>query len=288
MSIGLTKLYRSLPFLRELFQIRDSVRHEVGAMRSSLGEAWELELERHPRYGDPLRLLRFSFQVNSQSGEDGILHEIFRRVGTTDRRFVEIGLEDGLESNTAFLISQGWTGSWIDGSDACGKTLATWGIGPDRVRTLAAHVTRENAAQLLEGMSVPRDFDLLSLDIDQNTYYAWEGLHAYRPRVVVIEYNAALPPDLDWKVAYRADRVWDRTQNFGASLKALERLGAQMGYALVGCDLAGTNAFFVRTELAENRFAAPFTAENHYEPVRYSMLARRGHPRGILDPQSGS
>jgi hypothetical protein len=137
-------------------------------------------------------------------------------------------------------------------------------------------------------LSVPREFDLLSLDIDQNTYYAWEGLQSFRPRVVVVEYNAAIPPDVDWKVSYRADRVWDGTQNFGASLKALERLGARMGYSLVGCDLAGTNAFFVRAELAESRFAAPFTAENHYEPVRYSLLARRGHPPAILDPPPSS
>ena len=56
-----------------------------------------------------------------------------------------------------------------------------------------------------------------------------------------------------------------------------------MGYALVGCDLAGTNAFFVRDDLVGDRFVAPFTAENHYEPVRYPLLHRRGHRRGILD-----
>ncbi|MEK7314706.1 MAG: hypothetical protein AAB011_00865, partial [Candidatus Eisenbacteria bacterium] len=124
------KLYRGLPLVRELFQIRGSIRHELSTLRMThIMRDWEIGLADHPRYGDPLRLLRFSSQVNSQSGEDGIIHEIFRRIGTADRRFVEIGLEDGLECNTAFLLAKGWNGFWIDGSDASQRTLAAAGIG---------------------------------------------------------------------------------------------------------------------------------------------------------------
>ena len=281
---AIERFYRSLPVVRELFQIRDSVRHEVSTLKMAhYMRDWELGLENHPRYGDPKRLLRYELQVNSQSGEDGVLHEIFRRIGAGSRVFVEIGLEDGLESNTAFLIAKGWTGFWIDGRDDCGRTLAAAGVPPERVRALAAFVTAENAGSLLEGLGVPREFDLLSIDIDQNTYYVWRALRAYRPRAAVVEYNAALPPDLDWKVRYDPARVWDETQNFGASLKALELLGRELGYSLVGCDIAGTNAFFVRDDLVGEKFVAPFTAENHYEPVRYPLLHRRGHRRGLLD-----
>ena len=284
MGSWIEKIYRGLPVVRELFQIRDSLRHGLGTLQAAqYMRDWELELERSPRYGDPKRLLKYSLQVNSQSGEDGILHEIFRRIGPGGRVFAEIGLEDGLESNTAFLLAQNWRGYWIDSSDSFQQTLARHGVGPDRVRSAVSFVTRENVASLFQSLGVPQAFDLLSIDIDQNTYYAWEALRDYRPRVVTIEYNAALPPDLDWKVSYDPKRVWDGSQNFGASLKALELLGRRLGYALVGCDLAGTNAFFVREELAGDKFAAPFTAENHYEPVRYALLHRRGHRRTILD-----
>ncbi|MGE5177453.1 MAG: hypothetical protein ACM3JJ_13905 [Hyphomicrobiales bacterium] len=281
---AIERIYHGLPVLRELFQVRDSIRHEVSTLKAAhFMLYWEIGLESHPRYGDPKRLLRYGLQVNSQSGEDGVIHEIFRRIGTASRVFVEIGLEDGLESNTAFLIAKGWTGFWIDGRDDCRATLSRAGVPPERVRAQTAFVTRENAASLLAGLGVPKEFDLLSIDVDQNTYYVWEALREYRPRVAVIEYNAALPADLDWKVRYEAGRVWDESQNFGASLKALERLGRERGYALVGCDLAGTNAFFVREDLAGDRFAAPFTAENHWEPIRYALLGRRGHRRAILD-----
>ena len=136
---------------------------------------------------------------------------------------------------------------------------------------------------MFAGLGVPEEFDLLSLDIDQNTYYAWEGLTKYRPRAVVVEYNALLPPDIDWKVHYESNRVWNGTSNFGASLKAFELLGRQLGYELVGCDFIGVNAFFVRSDLVGDSFAAPFTSENHYEPPRYALSHRRGHRTAILD-----
>jgi hypothetical protein len=144
-------------------------------------------------------------------------------------------------------------------------------------------VTRENIATLFDQLGVPRELDLLSLDIDQNTYYAWEGLSGFRPRVIVVEYNPVIPPDVDWKAAYDPDRTWDLTHNYSASLKALENLGRERGYSLVGCEFTGNNAFFVRDDLVGDRFAAPFTAENHHEPARYSFLHRRGHAPSVLD-----
>jgi hypothetical protein len=264
--------------------VRDSLRHEIANLHAvQLTQLLDMEGSRHPRYGDPRRLLRYSLQVNSQSGEDGILHEIFRRIGETDRTFVEVGVGDGTENNTAFLLALGWSGFWIDGSGAFRATLRRHSVPAERLRGAVAFVRRETIAPLFAQLGVPAEFDLLSLDVDQNTYYVWEGLGGYRPRVVVIEYNAAIPADVDWKVAYDGDRVWDGSQNFGASLKALERLGRERGYALVGCDMAGTNAFFVREDLVEDRFLAPFTAENHFEPVRYRLLHRWGHRRALLD-----
>src|SRR4051795_11525656 len=75
----------------------------------------DFELQRHPRYADPLRLFRQPAQVCSQDGSDGAVREIFRRIGITNRVFVEIGVGDGCENNTAFLLSTGWSGYWIDG-----------------------------------------------------------------------------------------------------------------------------------------------------------------------------
>jgi len=244
----------------------------------------DFELADHPRYSDRRRLLRYAAQVCSQNGEDGMIAEIFRRIGTTNRVFAEVGVGDGNETNTSFLLSQGWTGYWFDGADNLVDTLKRRSdLDSGSIRFRIAHVTRENVALLFADAGVPAEIDLLSVDIDQNTYFAWEALDRYRPRVAVIEYNASVPPDIDWKVRYEASRTWDGTNNYGASLKAYELLGRRLGYSLVGCDFIGINAFFVRSDLAGDLFAAPFTAENHYEPPRHTFVHRRTHARSILD-----
>lgn len=244
----------------------------------------DFDLVRHPRYGDPKRLLSCPAQVSSQNEEDGILHEIFRRIGTTSKVFAEIGVGDGRENNTAFLLSQGWTGFWFDGDSACLKTIEhRQDLSSDCLKPCVSFVTRENIAELFDRLGVPEEFDLLSIDIDQNTYYIWEGLARFRPRVVVVEYNAAPPPDVDWKIRYAPDRIDENNQNFGASLKAFELLGRELGYSLVGCNFTGINAFFIRNDELGEHFAAPYTAENHYEPPRYPFLHRRSHAAAILD-----
>ena len=281
----IAKLYRRLPHVRNLQEILVSlqrIENELSAHQTI--RLLDFDLLDHPRYGDPRRLLRYQSQVCSQNGEDGIIHEVFRRIGTATKIFAEVGVGDGRENNTAFLLSQGWTGFWIDGGSAFLQALENREDLPkDCLKYLVSLASKENIAALFEQLGVPREFDLLSLDVDQNTYHVWEGLRSFRPSVVVVEYNAAIPPDVDWKVRYSANRTWNGTQNFGASLKAFEILGRQFGYSLVGCEFTGVNAFFVRDELLAGKFAEPFTSENHYEPPRYSMLSRRCHAPAILD-----
>jgi hypothetical protein len=268
--------------LREIRGIFEDIRYSNRlAQRAALIADIERRLEL-PRYQDSKRLIRFGFQVSSQNYEDGMIREVFRRIGTTNKVFVEIGVGNGKENNTAFLLSQGWTGFWIDSDDRFAEELKRTDL-VGAVSYRVAHVDKTTACELLASLNVPSEFDILSIDIDQNTYYIWEVLKGYRPRLVVIEYNGALPPDMNWRVRYESNKLWDGTQNFGASLKALEMLGQEMGYSLVGCDLLGVNAFFVRSDLTADEFCRPFTAENHFEPLRLYLSGRDFHPRAILD-----
>ena len=80
--------------------------------------AWDLrqKILGEPRYMEEKRLLRFGFKAYSQNEEDGIIQEIFRRIGTINKTFIEIGVGNGLENNTLYLLLQGWRGLWIDSS----------------------------------------------------------------------------------------------------------------------------------------------------------------------------
>jgi hypothetical protein len=283
------KIVRRIPFYRELRAINEAInqiRADISVIRS-VESRWyyNFELENNPRYRDPRRLTRYIFSVNSQNGEDGIIHEIFKRIGTNDCIFTEIGVGNGVQNNSAFLLSQGWRGFWIDGNDDFLSMIdSRKDLQSGRLSTSVSYVDKDNIVGIFKKLEIPAEFDLLSLDIDQNTYYIWEALHEFMPRVVVVEYNANIPPEIDWKVRYDKHRVWDGTQNFGASLKAYELLGNKLGYSLVGCDFAGTNAFFVRNDLVSDKFAEPFTAENHFEHPRYGYVHWHGlRRRSMLD-----
>ena len=280
---------RSLPGFRRLFKPSHEERKRQAAQeahRRLQQELYLLQLLQTPRYADPRHLAHFEAQVFSQNGEDGIVGEILRRIGTTDRFFVEIGAGHGLEGNTAYLLRKGWKGIWVEADPRAVRSIQTHfaaELESGQLRLLQSFVTRENAAQLLRDAGVPAEFDVLSVDVDRNTSHIWRALSAFRSRVIVIEYNASFPPSDEWEIPYDGDAVWDESSYFGASLKSLERLGAERGYVLVACERTGLNAFFVRAAEAGDHFVGPLTAEGCYEPPRYFLTREWGHPRRWIE-----
>jgi hypothetical protein len=252
-----------------------------------LAQQLQHSLLAEPRYDDPKRLERHGWKAYSQNDEDGILAEIFRRIGVAHKSFVEFGCGDGLENNTAYLLAQGWRGLWIDGSET-NTTLISQGFAPlierGTLQVRQAFIDRDNIDGLIAGAGLDPEIDLLSIDVDGNDYHFWEAVRCVNPRVVAIEYNAKFRPPLDWCMAYSREHQWSGADAMGVSLTALARLGAARGYRLVGCNLTGINAFFVRQDLAGERFAEPATPEHLFQPPRYDLIYafRGGHGASSL------
>ena len=243
-------------------------------------ETLRLQLLSQPRHQEQKRLIPHGFKVFSQYEEDGILAEIFKRIGNGDRTFVEIGTGNGTETNSTFLLMQGWSGAWIEASQADMEYARRFSEYYP-VKTVNSFVTRENVDGIVRAQ-VPsgQELSLLSIDVDYNDYWLWEAV-TVQPRAVIIEYNATIPPTVAATVAYDPNAAWQGSAYFGASLAALEALGRKKGYALVGCTLEGLNAFFVRDDLVGEHFCAPFTAQNYYEPPRYWLAPPAGHFAGF-------
>lgn len=278
----LRRLYDRLPLGHE-----PGIPHDAGVSVRLAQEAYVRRLLEEPRYQSGRRLHRYEHQVFSQNGEDGVIREIFRRLGIAGRSFLEIGVGNGQRNNTAFLLTQGWQGYWIEGNPASVAGIRqSFGkpISDRQLRVREVVVTRENVREEVASLGVPAGLDLLSVDVDRNTYWILDALlTTVSPRVLVVEYNALYPPDMEWKVEYDPSRWWNRTSYYGASLKSYERLCQRHELALVGCELHGVNAFFVRRELCGDHFEAPFTAENHYEPPRYFLVRTQGYPPCFSD-----
>ncbi len=223
-----------------------------------------LPLQQPPRSWYDLE--RSERQVTSQGGEDGILAELFDRLGTNHRYYVEFGCGDGLQCNTTQLRRQGWHGLLMDGVAAP--------AAPDAV-IHPAWITAENIEHLLDRHGVPAEPDLLSIDVDGNDYWIWRAI-TRRPRVVVIEYNANLPADRAQTIPYDPAHRWDGSDFYGASLLALAQLGRAKGYTLVYCTQAGVNAFFVRSDLLPG--VEPVDPGLLYRPPNYWYRGARSRP----------
>lgn len=279
------QVIKNLPIAKQILELKREMmlmRNQADSQTRILQETYVLQLKNSPKYADPRHLIHFEGQVYSQNGEDGIISEIFNRIGTTNCYFVEIGSSTGLENNSALLLLEGWKGLWIEGSaEAVGIAKRHWGesIGQGRLEITTTMVTAENFQGLLEEKDVPKELDLLSLDIDRNTFHAFVKMATYRPRVLLLEYNGIFPQGSEWGMSYEANEGWDGTHRFGASLKKFEIEAKAKGYTLVGCESTGANVFFVRDDLVGDQFVGPFTTEFHYEPYRRFLVREMPYPK---------
>ena len=226
-------------------------------------------------YADPKRLERHGFKGYSQQDEDGIIAEIFRRIGVSSKRFIECGVGNGFENNTLYLLCQGWRGIWIEASPESCKHIREKFAAPlagGELTLIEQFITAENINGLVTGSNIGPDVDLMSIDIDGNDYYVFEAFEVVRPRALVVEYNARFHPPVRLVQRYEPNRSWDGTDYGGASLGALAQLAARKGYRLIGTNLTGVNAFFVRDDLARDHFCDQTDALHLFNPARYRLI----------------
>jgi hypothetical protein len=219
-------------------------------------------------------------KVYSQNGEDGFLLYILSKIGTTNKRFVEFGVEDGRECNTANLaINFGWNGLLLECDEkqvakARQYYKSLQEIKPDQVKIYRCFVTAENINHVLKLNEFDGSLDLLSIDIDGNDYWVWKAITVVDPRVVVIEYNAILGNEKSLTAEYDPEFIRYKKHKsglyHGASLNALTRLANSKGYGLVGCESSGANAFFVRKELLSEQLKEVSVKEAYYPHYRRS------------------
>lgn len=232
------------------------------------------------------RFEEVEFRAFSQNGEDGILLYIFSLIGTTTKKCVEICCADGIDCNTAnLIINHGWKGLLFDGREKLineGREFyqkcADTGLWSPRL--VHAWITAENINSLIKENGCVGEIDLLSLDMDGVDYWIWKAIDCINPRVIVLEYNNLLGPDVSVTIPYRPDfraELENGHMNyFGASLSAFVKLAKQKGYRLVGCERLGYNAFFVRSGIGEDVLPEISTSECFDHPyTQHAMEVRK-------------
>lgn len=200
--------------------------------------------------------------VYSQNGEDGVIAELLQRLarGSVDLSnwCVEYGAWDGKHlSNTFALVEKGWKAVYIEGDSLKCKDLLITAKKYPGIVPVEAFVARESGdpnslGALLANTPLPKNFDLLSVDIDSYDLETWEGLIGYDPKIVVIEINSSIPPG----VLHRCDENMS-----GNSFTSTLDVAHRKGYELV-CHTG--NMIFVKSELMHFIAIDPLYVKNPY------------------------
>jgi hypothetical protein len=243
-------------------------------INASVTQQFVQALLRDPRFDDSRRLERFGFSVASQNEEDGMVAEIFRRIGVTNRTFFEFGVGTGLQNMTMCLLLSGWSGVWIEihkGKAQFIREKFADVIRAGRLRLGCDPVTAENINRIAEELQVPEEIDFLSIDIDGNDYHVFKALKTVNARVICLEYNPLYPPPMSVVMDYDPNYVFEESTYVGCSLQALTELAESKGYQLVGCSISGVNALYVRKDLAVGKFFEPATPSHFYHGPKYQL-----------------
>ncbi len=185
--------------------------------------------------------------VYSQFGEDGLLAEIFSRIGTTNKQCFECGAADGKWfSNSRHLIDSGWSACLIEADGSNWPELDKLDAPP---RVTVVHGKAEASGpnsldSILTMCGFEHAMDLGVIDVDGQDYYLFNGMMKYQPRVMVVEYAAGVAdnfiPDLGGKGQ--------------ASLAAIVSIAISKGY--FNAATTRTNLIFVRNDCREKFYAA--------------------------------
>jgi hypothetical protein len=233
-------------------------------------------------------LWTYGRKVYSQNGEDGIIEYLLSYLSAPTKKAVELGAGDGIECNTGHLVRHhGYTSYLVDGSPYWIE------VGKKRYQELSysgtpifinSWITRENIIDLLDMHTVPREVDVLSVDIDGNDYWILENIMEQKrldPSIIVVEYQDIIGPEKALSIPYDPffnhthHDCWNGPNYCGASLPAFIHL-LKKDYAFVGCEGQGFNGFFVKRTLLSDTLCEmkDITPCFEIEKVKFGMTQR--------------
>lgn len=176
-------------------------------------------------------LWRHEWGLHSLNGEDGVLEAVFHHIG--ERHRYALSIVDSVEDDNQASNTLYWheTYNWT------------------RLTLLRPHTL--DLLSLMGWNSVPKEIDLLSVDMQFNGFWILEALDSsvVSPRVIVMRINSHISPEHRVVVKYDATREWDGVSDYyGASVGAVTFWAEQNGFSLVYCESRGVSCVLVRDD----------------------------------------
>lgn len=197
------------------------------------------------------------WRIFSQGFEDSVLFDLVDKLNLQNGTFIEIGVGNGLETNTSILLARDWSGVWISNQRLKFRRSAS----ETRLGFIKTVVTLENLPSIWPSGHP----DVISVDIDSyDAEIARRILDANlsRPKIFIVEYNPNFGPSIDLETPAGLG-FWKHSNFYGASISTLKNIFQKHGYVLVAAtDTFSANAFFVPAEIVEKYKLSAFDSAN--------------------------
>lgn len=224
---------------------------------------------------------KYCRSIHSQNGEDGILEQLLKELGIEGGTFCEFGASDGVNGSNTFnlIASHRFSGMAIESNpgrcNACRENYRSFPLVQVFEGAVIYNDLNFDLNAWLKKGNMPKDLDVLSIDIDCDDYYVWENLTDYTPKIVIFEINPYRDPVFDElprvpSLQYNVDLLgqWEPTRIAqGCSFISAVKLGLRKGYIPVA--FTG-NITFVRKDIAGQLRDFPYVISE--DPYDYIFL----------------
>ena len=193
-------------------------------------------------------LNEYKKDIYSQGGEDGVIEEILKKINlnipNNECWCCEFGAWDGkFGSNTFALVEKGWNAIYIEPDDTKFSQLKKTADSFKNITAIKSYIKKnhkddQSLDNVLLKTDIPKDFEILSIDIDSYDLDVWESLENYTPKIVIIEVDGRIPPGI---ILRHSDKV------IGNSFSATLQVGKKKGYLPI-CYTG--NLIFIRNDYA--------------------------------------
>jgi hypothetical protein len=169
----------------------------------------------------------------SQNGEDGVILELLKKLKLKKKILwcCEFGAWDGIHgSNTFNLVKKyNFKAVYIEGDKNRFKDLLKTKKKYSKIIAFNNFVDWKKKSinslyKILKKTKIPKDFEILSIDIDSYDLNVWKSLIYYRPKIVIIEINSGIKPGII--------QIHSKT-NVGNSFTSTLNYAKKIGYVLV-------------------------------------------------------
>lgn len=104
----------------------------------------------------------------------------------------------------------------------------------EKIHKHLGFATPENIQDIFEKYNVPKNIDILKVDIDGYDLQLMKTIieAGYRPAIIIAEINEKIPPPISFQVKYAPTYFWDVSHYYGFSIQAGKDVLEPLGYKI--------------------------------------------------------